>query len=338
MFFIGPTYPSSMTGGRPLLAVVLGAAVVASAASAFTTPGRTVVAAGAVRDLALTAASIAYVADEPGSCRKNVHLWNTATRGTWTFAGRVSCDEGPSTGAGIADVGVANRRVLWLTYVGGNTRDWMLYTATTTKKTPKQIRFASVDVDDASPIVIGEGTTAGVPFAVDRAVTYLGDNGAPLFGWTAPDRVTALAAGTGPGGARLAVATADRAVTLLSATGGVIATFHGGAVASVVRLAPVGAVAQAGKSVTIFDPRANPPARTVALPPNGTMLDYANGRLLYAKGSQVRTLRIGTGADAPLFAVSGKRVPPIGLDTRGLAWAVGKRMAWACALCIDFDG
>jgi len=39
---------------------------------------------------------------------------------------------------------------------GGNFRDWQLMTATTTQKTPKQLRFVEQDVDLPSPFVIGD--------------------------------------------------------------------------------------------------------------------------------------------------------------------------------------
>ena len=78
--------------------------------------------------------------------------------------------------------------------------------------------------------------------------------------------------------------------------------------------------------------------KVVNLPAGGRMLDYASGRILYAKGPQIRTRAVLSGADAPLFPVIGAKAPPIGFETSGLAWSVGKRVNWACAGCIDYDG
>ena len=91
------------------------------------------------------------------------------------------------------------QRSLWIQYAGGNLRDWQLFTATRTKTKPRQLAFVEQDVELPSPIVVGQGTLAAVPYAVKQTVTYLGDNGAAVFKWTAPASVRLLASGSRPG-------------------------------------------------------------------------------------------------------------------------------------------
>ena len=59
---------------------------------------------------------------------------------------------------GSARIGVSGNRVLWVRYNGGNERDWQLMTATTTQRTPRQLRFVPQDVELPSPFAIGDST------------------------------------------------------------------------------------------------------------------------------------------------------------------------------------
>ena len=89
------------------------------------------------------------------------------------------CLEQASTGQGVWDVAVATNRLLWLTYAGGNIREWALWTAMTTRKSPWQVRFVARDVDDPPPIVIGPATVdadraQGVAWSVGRVLRWRG--------------------------------------------------------------------------------------------------------------------------------------------------------------------
>ena len=93
----------------------------------------------------------------------------------------------------------SGNRALWVRYAGGNTRDWQLMTATTTQKTPKQLRFVAQDVDLPSPFVIGDSTGGlGIPYAAGKEVVLLGANGVAVFKVTRTGKDRARDGGQGP--------------------------------------------------------------------------------------------------------------------------------------------
>ena len=71
-------------------------------------------------------------------------------------------------------------------------------------------------------------------------------------------------------------------------------------------------------------------ATTVTLPPGAPLLDYRQGRLVYAKGSQVRSRRVATSADTLLQTtpVPAGRQPLFSTDAWGSAWAKGTAVSW----------
>ena len=141
------------SGRRIALAVGFAVALVASgSAFALQKPGRTIVRDGQVRLVALNQASFAFMVARTTKDCDHVELWNTATKGSWRFGETGPCVDLGSTGTGISAVGVSGNRALWIRYTGGNTRDWQLMTATTTQKTPKQLRFIEQDVELPSPL------------------------------------------------------------------------------------------------------------------------------------------------------------------------------------------
>ena len=122
-----------------------------------------------------------------------------------------ACTNLGSTGAGISSLGVSGNRVVWVRYNGGNLRDWQLMTATTTQKTPKQLRFVEQDVDLPAPIVVGDSTAGlGIPYAAGKEVVLLGTNGVAVFKRTEPARIVAVSAGQRPRGSRRCGAARDR--------------------------------------------------------------------------------------------------------------------------------
>lgn len=128
-----------------------------------------------------------------------VSIWVTQQKRVVKLGRKTSCEQ-TSTGSGIARLTVARDRALWLHYAGGNIREWSLWTATTTTRTPRRLAFATSEPDAPSPIVIGGGDAdpeyapSGdvLPYAVGRRVVVLTSGGAQLFSWDAPARVTAL--------------------------------------------------------------------------------------------------------------------------------------------------
>src|SRR5581483_3156349 len=145
-----------------LLVAVLTAAATAPAARA----DRVVTSPGTVLALARSGSSVAWLsAPTRGHCGATVHLWNLAAGGTYTLGRHPDalCAEGPSTGSALTDIAVAGDRAAWLAYSGGNDRDWILFTATTTRPNERQLAFRTVDVDAPPPIVLGTASQSVIP-------------------------------------------------------------------------------------------------------------------------------------------------------------------------------
>ncbi len=274
------------------LAVVLVAVPAAVAA-----PVRTVAAPAPVTALAADGVRIAYATGFSARDCNRVYVWNTATRGVSKLGRRTHCQR-TSTGNAIAGLAIAGNRVLWVHYVGGNTRDWSLWTATTAKPSPIRLRLVSGDADAPAPVVVGEGDASPgrdmLPYAVDRTVVALRSNGARRFAWTAPARVVGLAAGAG----QLAVASEGGTVTVLDASGRVLRREEFGSEISEVRLARGDIVVQHGRTLELRGKR-------IAM-----YSLVAGARLADAEGDRAAILRAGKVSTFDLDSGSGGVVAP----------------------------
>ena len=225
----------------PLLAIVAAAGTASPAAA------REIRAAGPVGALAASGAEVAYTAAHRSGCHE-VRVWDTRDRGVRRYASH--CFASTSTGSGIAAVAVASGRALWVTYTGGNTREWSLWTKTRTS-TGRRIAFASREADGPAPFVLGRASTSRLgemlPYAFDATVIALRPNGARRFSWTAAARVVDLSARDG----ELAVATADGVVTVLDAGGRVLGRHGFGAGLGAVELVGNGVLAQVGRTLDL---------------------------------------------------------------------------------------
>jgi hypothetical protein len=298
------------------LAILLAAATVASAAGA----DRTVVSPGQVRALARSGYSVAFLsAPYRGHCGSRVLLWSLVTKGVSKLGRRPDalCEQRPSTGSGITDIAVAGNRALWLAYAGGNRRDWILETATTTRPTERQLELLEVDVDAPPPIVLGVASEQVMPYSIGSIVKVLRANGARLYTWKAPGRVTNTTAYN----ANVAVFVAGGRCYVLSPTGTIQAryTFAPGSVQEFA-LAGVGLVVQLTRGR--IEIRRGAAVRRLTLPPGARMLDYAQGIVLYKLRGQIRGRAVASGKDVFLrkatFAV---------LEHNGLTYATGRRVS-----------
>ncbi len=313
----------------------------AGGAGALTTPGRTRTETAPIVALAVTGYSVSYaVADNAkrSDCA-HMYFWHTAggATGKWRFGEPTDepCVEHPSTGDGISATAMSAGRTLWVQYAGGNLRDWQLFTATRTKPQPHQLAFVEQDVDLPSPIVLGEGTQGAVPYAVGPNVTYLGDNGAAVFKWTAPSPVTALAAGYGPGGAMVAAVLKSGVLDLLNQSGTVVQTYtYQPGQLGPVYLGPAGVVVQKGASVLILK---GSQATTMPLPAHATMIGYGGGRVFYSMTGSIHALQVSSSTDSLLVAGT-KKNPVIAsyATAGGFAWASGDTINWDCASCVNY--
>ena len=308
--------PVALTTAAVALAVAGGAAALV--------PSRTVVTPLPMQDLALTGRSVAYVTDarpEELHCAR-IGFWNTRANRRYVFDAKEQCLELTGTGQGVWDVAVATNRLLWITYGGGNIREWTLWTATTTRTKPRQLRFVARDVDARAPIVIGPGTAEGVPYAVDSRIVYLGDDGKAIFKATVDGPVRAIAGGSGPRGTRVAAVIGDSVVVGLDRDGQQVVVWeYTGRVVTAVRVSWRGLVVQAGNDVYIRGTR-------IRLPSGTTLVDVAEDRILWERAGDVGTTTIPTGKTTLLVDGSPAR-PALGqLEAQGFAWGRGKLVRW----------
>jgi hypothetical protein len=273
----------------PLVAATLLSGLLAGAAAA-SSPSY-VTAPAPVSAVAFDGARVAYaVGASAGDCNR-VRLWNVSTGGVTRLGRGVPCAQ-TSTGTGVASVALAGNRALWLNYIGGNIREWTLWTASGTSPKPRRLAFAAKDVDAPSPIVVGDGNTSRkgdlLPYAVDRAVIVLRTSGARRFTWRAPAQVVALDARDG----QVAVATADGTVTVLDAAGHVVTQEQLGPGISAVQLSGNALVAQIGRTLDVVGPG---PIRQYSLPAGARLQDALESTALYAVGGSVISLSTSTG-------------------------------------------
>ena len=314
------------------LRVLLGASgialvlIAASAARNAPVRERSLVAPGRVLTLGLTTRHVTFGVGATTKGCPRVQLWlaenGTRVRFPWTLRG---CKEGPSTGFGLPSVAVARTRVVWLSYIGGNLRDWQLWTATPTRRTARLLQFVERDVDAPAPIVLGPGTPEGVPYAVDRQVTYLGEDGRAIFKATLDAPVRAVAGGRGPKGVRVAALVGDSVVGLDRDGEQVVVWEYTGRVVTTVRVSWRGLVVQAGGDVYIGN-------RRIPLPAGATLVDVAQGRILWERAGDLGATTIASGRSQRLVDGSPSRPVRGQLEASGLAWAKGLTVRWSPGL------
>ena len=319
-----------MVSFRVFPAVALVTLVVAApgaASTALARPDRAFSTDAKVLALALAGRSVVAAVDETRTRCPRVELWQASSNARHRFRSTIpDCKWGPSTGVGLTSVAVAGTRVFWITYGGGNTREWSLWMGTTSSP-PKRLRLVRRAADSREPpLVLGPGTVRGVPYAVGNEVVYVGANGKRVFTTTVRAPVRALAAGPGPEGIVVAV---------LLAEGWVVALDEAGheywaepyPPATAVRLTSSGVAVHSGVEVEITYPRTHE-TTIVELPPGATMLDVAQQRILYSLEGDLWATRIDTGERTRLVDGTPAK-PALGQSSRyGLAWARGARVAW----------
>lgn len=290
-------------------ALVTFALLVLAATASAAGSTRTVTAPAPLIAVAFEGNRVAFASGfEARDCNR-VRVWNLSTRGVTKLGRKTHCVR-TSTGNSIAQLSLAGARALWVAYVGGNTREWSLWTATTSKPAPVRLRVASNDAGEPSPFVIGNGDVSRygdlLPYSVDKTVVVLHSNGSRAFSWTASDRVVALTAHAG----EVAVATDDRTVTILDARGKVVRREIYDSLVGAVRLTGTGVLVQHRSTIelrTAGTPREwSIPSAAILATASGTRAYYVlNGRIqsLSLTGSSTRILSRGTSV-----ALEGARV------------------------------
>jgi outer membrane protein assembly factor BamB len=295
-----------------LLVVLVGLVPAGVAASV-----RSVTAPGPVVAIAMNGRQLAYADGTSARDCDRVRLWNLQTGRVTTFGRTTPCVQ-TSTGRGIAAVALASGRVLWLHYIGGNIREWRLFTATRSAPRPRLLRLVARDVDAAPPIVLGDGHGSRfgdlLPYAVDRDVIVLRKDGARRFVWRAPARVTALSALFG----KIAVASEGGVVTVLDASGTPLMSEEFEGEIAAVELSGDGILVQRGRTLEL---RRSDGRRAFALPAGAKLEDTSGDRAFYVAAGQIRQLLLSTGAESTIAPGSHVQV-----DLSTVTVAAGRRV------------
>jgi hypothetical protein len=317
------------------------ATVLAASGAAAPAPDRSLAVTMPVRDLALTGRSVAWVQapivryeaeGSRGTCGR-VGLWAPAAGQRWIFSPKIepTCYDAASTGQGVWDVSVATRRLVWIEYMGGNFRDWWLVTATTTKRAPQVLAHVIREVEAKPPLVLGPGTPAGVPYALDDTVVYLGEKGTRIFTRVLPSPVRGIAAGVGPGRLRVAALLEDGSIVGLDARGRIVQTIRAQGVVSAIRVSSLGIAVQRGRierGLVVPYPKVRIGTRAIGLPAGARMVDVAQGVILWTRAGDLGATSIRTGRRTVLADGSGT-APYFGqLEENGLAWAKQRVLRW----------
>jgi len=299
---------------RPLLtlAVVLGLAL--SLAAAATARERQV--AGPLSAVSIAGTEVGY-ADEYSRACHEVRLWDVATRSDRRLA--THCFVSTSTGSGVSGVIATGGRALWLTYTGGNIREWSLWTKGGTAKV-KRIAFLPAAVDGPAPVLLGRVWEGSLPYATGRTIVVLAPNGSRRFTLTAADRVVSLSAHSRGYAAVLANGT----VLSISGAGKVIRerSFPAGTVEEAVLAAP-GLVLETTAGLEIHS---DGPPRMIPLPRGSRILGLSGGIVAYGAGRQLRLLRLVSGRDTLVHTLGVRFHAQLG--RRGLVYASGRTLGY----------
>ena len=275
---------------------------------------------GPLSSVAIAGAEVAYSHEYRRGCHEIRH-WDVALRGDRKVASH--CFASTSTGSGVAGAIATGDRTLWLTYAGGNIREWSLWTKGRLSRA-KRIGFFAADVDGPAPVVLGRVWEGSLPYAVGRTVIVLLPNGSRKFALTAPDRVVTLSAH----GRGYAAVLANGHVVTISLDGKLLRdrTFEPG-VAQEAVLTARGLIVKTRKGLEIIN---GDSSREIGLPAGSRFLGYSEGLVAYGTGNELRLLRT-TDERSWLF----KRLAPrfdAQLGRRGLVYGSGRTLgftAWA---------
>ena len=210
-------------------------------------------------------------------------------------------------------------RALWLTYIGGNIRDWSLWTKGRNAKA-RRIAFLSADVDGPPPVILGRAWEGSLPYAMGSKIVVLAPDGSRRFTLDAPDRVVSLSAHS----RGYAAVLESGGVLTISPEGDVLreVPFTAGFVEDALLAAPglvvktkIGLEIHRGDSI-----------RQIPLPVGSRFVGFSEGIVAYGTGRQLRLKRLANGNDT-LFRTLAPRFQAQ-LGRRGIAYASGRTLGF----------
>jgi hypothetical protein len=247
-------------------------------------------------------------------------LWNPGVRRRWLFRVPGPCPA-TSTGRGVSAVAVSGDRVVFLSYVGGNTREWRLWTATPTAKRPRLLRTASADADTTSPILLGNGGEEGIPYAVGRDIFVLSPAGARKLKWHAPADIVSL----NEHSSTLAATLGDGSVATVSLTRGNATAIYAQPGARAAEAIVDGVVIEAADGIWL---RKGALAFPFERPAGAHMIGYSDGWLVYSRGREIHLYAYQRNEDILARTL---RAAPVSADAdrSGMGWVNGGTLCWS---------
>lgn len=295
-----------------VLVAVLAVVPVAAAATLRERP-----AAGPVSAVSIAGTELGYADAYRRGCHE-VRRWDVSTRGDVRIASH--CFVSTSTGSGVAGVAVTEHRALWLTYTGGNVREWSLWTKRGAARA-RRIEFEAADVDGPAPIVLGRAWDGSLPYAVGRTIVVLSPNGSRRFSVDAPDQVLRLSAHS----RGYAAVLTNGSVLTISLTGRILGqtSFESGFAQSAVLAAP-GLVVETVEGLEIHRGGG---VRRIRLPAGSRFLGLSEGIVAYGTGRQLRLRKLENGNDVVFRTLAPRFEAQLGRG--GIAYASGRTLGFA---------
>jgi len=301
-------------------ATALAAIALVLAGASGAAPGDvTTVRDGTVLGIAAAGSLVSATLDQGAVECRHAELWNAATNKATHLGKKVACD----SPGGVRGPSLVGKRALWATNVGGNLRDWTVWTATPTSPTPKVLaKVPSVDASDPDPVVIGKAGAGIVAYAVGTAVTALHADGSTAWKLTAPAVVTLLTSGDpySQGSEITSIFTADGKALIVDGTGKVLTTGLSDGISVLCMPLGGGMMGQKANVLAIV----GQPVKTIPVPANARLVGCVPDVAIYRVGAKVSGIRISTGKTAVLL--TGTKV--VAISPQGLAWATKGTLHW----------
>lgn len=261
----------------------------AGATSSATIPARSNISALAADGNDTSFATLPTVTD----CDR-VFIWQALTHHAVQLGKKQRCK---TKSLGVVGLAVTKGRALWLTASGTTIAALRLWTATTSKPTPRQLDMQTRDIqsNQPQPIIVGSAGGGLLPYADGSTVTVLRTDGTPAFlPWIAPYRVVALAAR----GGQIAVAQDQNRVTVLDSHGNVVSVDLYSSPITAVALTSKGMLVQRG---TTLEFRRGAEAHSYTMSVAGQLADADSRWAVWTDGKLVHVLRLPDGAQVATY-------------------------------------
>jgi len=245
-----------------------------------------------VSALAADGTDTSFATKRLGEC-DSVFLWQSQRKRVVQLGKSQRCK---TKSAAVVGLAVTKGRALWLTSAGTPLSTLRLWTATSTRTTPRQLDMATRDIqsNEPQPILVGSAGGGLLPYADDAAVTVLRSDGTTAFTWTANDHVVALAAR----GGQVAVAQDGNRVTVLDGKGNILSVDLFTTPVTAVALTAKGLLVQRG---TTLELRRSADSHQNTISPTGQLADADSRWAAWIDGKSVHVIRLPDGAPAGTY-------------------------------------